>query len=244
MDSKDARRALKEDHGPDSWLLVGFLVGAAVLAAIIFLANEIMEGDHFGFDEKILLSLRKAGALGDPTAPQWMTEAMIDITALGGVTVLTLVTLFAVGYLLAIGRHKAALFVSVSIGLGALATKLAKGIVLRERPDVVPHLVPVDTLSFPSGHSLNSALVYLTLAALVARTRTHMGVRLYLMGAALGLTFLIGFSRLYLGVHWPTDVLAGWGLGALWAAASSLVAKLFQREGKVEPPSEGEEVEE
>lgn len=236
-------REAKGRHRPDSWLLLAFLVGAGVLAAVLYLSGEIMEGDNFAFDRDILLALRQPGDLAEPIAPQWLTNAMIDITALGGVTVLTLVSLFAIGYLVAIGRHHAATFVAASVGLGALATKLFKGLVLRERPDIVPHLVEVHSLSFPSGHSMNSALIYLTLAALVARTRTHIRVRLYLMSAALILTLLVGFSRVYLGVHYPTDVLAGWGVGALWAAASSLLAKQFQREGKVEPPARGEEVE-
>lgn len=234
--------AAKGHHRPDSWLLILATLGTAILFAVIKLASEILEGDRFAFDKAIITGLRQADNLALPAFPDWLTEAMIDITALGGVTVLTLVTIFAVGYLLAIGRHRAALFVAASVSLGGIATKVLKAFFVRERPDLVPHLVPVDSASFPSGHAMNSALVYLTLAALVARTRSHRGVRIYLMSAALGLTLLIGASRVYLGVHWPTDVLAGWGVGAVWAIGSSLLAKALQRERKIEPPAGGEEV--
>nr|WP_276591760.1 phosphatase PAP2 family protein [Sphingomicrobium nitratireducens] len=234
--------SLKGRHRPDTWVLLAFLAGAAILFGLFRLASEIAEGDSFAFDKAIITGLRDSANLAEPIFPHWVTSAMIDVTALGGVTVLTLVTIFAVGYLVAIGRHRAALFVASSVALGGIATKIMKDLFVRARPDLVPHLVPVDSASFPSGHAMNSALVYLTLAALVARTRTHTGVRIYLMSAALGLTLLVGSSRVYLGVHWPTDVMAGWGVGALWAALSSLVAKALQRERKIEQPTEGEEV--
>lgn len=232
---------LEQRHRIDSWLLVGFLVAVVVLFGLIHLIGEIVEGDTLAIDQALLTGLRDSTDPANAIAPGWVTASMIDITALGGVTVLTMITLFAVGYLLAIGRHRTALFVGGSIAFGGIATKLLKAFFERARPDLVPHLVPVHSLSFPSGHAMNSALVYLTLAALVARTRTDTGVRLFLMGAAMVLTLLIGASRVYLGVHWPSDVLAGWGVGALWAALTSLLAKYLQDDRRIAPPSEGEE---
>jgi hypothetical protein len=108
----------------------------------------------------------------------------------------------------------------------------------RARPELMAHLVKVDTTSFPSGHAMNSAIVYLTLAALLARTEKQRQVRIYLVGAAIMLTLAIGFSRVYLGVHWPSDVLAGWCVGAAWAAICSILAVHLQKRRTIEPASE------
>ncbi|WP_343346923.1 phosphatase PAP2 family protein [Sphingomicrobium sp. XHP0239] len=229
-------------HRIDSWMLFGFIVAIVVLTGLGKLASEILEGDSFAFDRALVTGLRTATDPAQAIAPGWVTSAMIDITAMGGGTVLTLVTLFAVGYLAALGRYRIAMLVAAVIVSGAIATDLLKMFFDRARPDLVPHMVEVSSRSFPSGHSMNSALVYLTLAALVARTRTDTGVRIYLMGVALLLTFFVGVSRVYLGVHWPTDVLAGWGVGALWAALASLVAKRLQERHEIEPASAGEEI--
>ena len=119
---------------------------------------------------------------------------------------------------------------------GALLGTLLKAIYARARPDLVAHLVGTDSASFPSGHAMNSAVVYLTLAVLLARAETSVAVRRFLVSAAIGLTLVIGCSRLYLGVHWPTDVLAGWIVGGLWAAACSLGAKRLQSQHTLEGP--------
>ena len=229
-------------HRIDSWLLVGFIFGIAVLLGVGKLGAEILEGDSFAFDRALITGLRNAADPAQAIAPGWVTSAMVDITAMGGGTVLTFFTVFALGYLVAVGRPKIALFVGAVIVSGAIATDLLKLFFDRARPDLVPHMVEVHSRSFPSGHSMNSALVYLTLAALVARTRTDRGVRIYLMSAAILLTLLVGISRVYLGVHYPTDVLAGWGVGALWAAFASLVGGRLQERHDLEPPSAGEEL--
>jgi undecaprenyl-diphosphatase len=110
------------------------------------------------------------------------------------------------------------------VGGGALLTWLLKHWIARPRPDLVPHLVEVSTLSFPSGHAMQSAVVFLTLGALLARTNSQRAVRFYVMMITILLTVLVGVSRVFLGVHWPTDVLGGWCAGALWSAACSLFA--------------------
>jgi undecaprenyl-diphosphatase len=134
------------------------------------------------------------------------------------------------------GKRRSALLVAGSIALGTILSTILKLVFDRPRPDLVPHGMDVYTLSFPSSHAMMSALVYLTLGALLARTQKSVRLRIYLLVCAILLTFLIGVSRLYLGVHWPTDVLAGWAVGSCWALLSWLVARWLQRKGPVEPP--------
>lgn len=230
----DAIERLWKRHRPDSKLLALFLVVAATLAGLGKLAGEVSEGDSFAIDRLILRGLRTAADPAVPIAPHWVTTFFNDATALGGVPVLTLTAVFAVGYLLAIRKRGAAIYVAVAIASGAIATSILKSVFERARPEVVPHLVEVDSASFPSGHAMNSALIYLTLSALVARTQESTLVRLYLIGSAIVLTLFVGISRIYLGVHYPTDVVAGWGVGASWAIVASYVAKWLQRERKIE----------
>jgi undecaprenyl-diphosphatase len=104
----------------------------------------------------------------------------------------------------------------------------------RPRPDLVPHATRVYTASFPSGHAMLSAVTYLTLGALLARVQPNRRLKAYLIGLALCITLLVGASRVYLGVHWPSDVLAGWCGGAAWAALCWFIALQLQRQGQVE----------
>ena len=159
---------------------------------------------------------------------------MLDITALGGVTVLTIITALAACYLLTASKPALAMFAVGAVGGGALLGTLLKATYARTRPNVVEHLVGTYSASFPSGHAMNSAVVYLTLAILLARAQTSHGLRIYLISVAICLTLLVGLSRLYLGVHWPTDVAAGWVVGGIWAAICSIVAKKLQSTNKVE----------
>jgi undecaprenyl-diphosphatase len=129
---------------------------------------------------------------------------------------------------------------AVSVGGGTLLSTLLKLGFDRPRPDLVAHLVDVRTLSFPSGHAMLSAVTYLTIGVLVARVSPKRRIKVYVTAVALVLTLAIGLSRVYLGVHWPTDVLAGWSIGAAWAMACWLGAVFLQRRGSVE--SEGESV--
>ena len=219
------------NHRIESRILIVFLISAALAFGLGKLASEVVEGDTFALDRLIIRSLRVATAPAVPIAPRWFTTAMIDVTALGGVTVLTLLTLFAAGYLLALGKGRTAVFVSASVALGAGATTILKQFFSRVRPDIVPHLVPADSASFPSGHAMNSALVYLTLAMLVARTEEDARLSVYLVVSAVLTTLIVGFSRVFLGVHWPSDVVAGWGVGGLWAVLSTLAYKRLQGGG-------------
>ena len=235
--SKSVSAGLVEAIGPHrnhSRALVAFLVFALMALGTILLASEVAEGDTFAIDKMILIGLRHGDELGTPIGPAWLRVSMIDFTALGGAPVLTLISVFAVGYLLVLGRKSNAAFVAASIAGGAILSGLIKAIFVRPRPELVPHLVDVTSSSFPSGHSMNSAIVYLTLAVLIARSEQDRRVQGYLITVGIVLTLLVGSTRVYLGVHWPSDVLAGWAVGAMWAAVCSVIAREFQRRGAIE----------
>jgi undecaprenyl-diphosphatase len=155
-----------------------------------------------------------------------------DFTALGGVGVLSLLTLASFGYLWLQGLRRVALFLLLAIAGGLLLSLGLKSGFDRPRPELVSHGAMVYTSSFPSGHSMLSAVVYLTGGALLAMVHSARRVRIYLIGCSVLATLLVGVSRVYLGVHWPSDVLAGWAAGAAWAAACWLAAQWFRERGR------------
>jgi undecaprenyl-diphosphatase len=215
-------------------LLAVVALVAAALWAFLAIADEVLEGETHAADEAILLALRTAGDPADPIGPPWLEEMGRDATALGGVAVLTFITVAAVVYLLLAGKRRAGLFVAVSVTSGILLSSALKAGFDRPRPDLVPHGSIVHTASFPSGHSMMAALVYLTLGALLARLQPRRRLKVYLLSLAVLVTLAVGVSRVYLGVHWPTDVLAGWSAGAGWAMLSWLAAVLLQRRRSIE----------
>jgi len=235
--------AVLRHHRIDSRILLGFLLFAIIAFLFLKAASEVMEGDTLAFDRLILEGLRSPADPGQPIGPSWLRGAMIDMTALGGVTVLTLLTLLTTGYLLARRKAGTALFLVFAISGGAIASSLLKMGFARPRPDLVAHLVEVNTTSFPSGHAMNSAITYLTLGVLLARAEKDRHVRIYLLSVAILLTLAIGFSRVYLGVHWPSDVIAGWCVGGIWAILCSLGAKALQRQHQIEQPTTASETE-
>ena len=217
-------------HRRDSLILVAFLVFAVVGFGLILLGSEVAEGDTFAIDRTLLTSLRTAADPATPIGPAWLKTAMTDFTALGSTAVLTLITALVTGYLIAIRKFAMATFLASSIAAGAIANTVIKIALARPRPEIVPHLVSVQSASFPSGHSMNSATVYLTLAILLARSEGSRRVQTYLIVCAVLLTLIVGMTRVYLGVHWPSDVLAGWSVGAMWASGCALAAKLIARQ--------------
>ncbi len=219
-------------------MLLALCAVAGALAAFIQLADEVIEGDTRALDEAILLALRTPGDRSDPLGPGWVEELGRDFTALGGVGILVSMSLAVVGYLLIERKRHAALLVVVAVVGGLLISTLLKEGFDRPRPDLVPHGAIVYTASFPSGHSMLSAVVYLTLGALLARVHAGLALKAYFLLVAAILTLLVGVSRVYLGVHWPTDVLAGWAGGAAWAILCWTVALQLQRRGQVEEESE------
>lgn len=213
---------------------------ACALYAFVKVADEVLEGDAGSLDRSILLALRDPNNLSDPLGPPWFEEMMRDFTALGSTGVLTLLTLVVLAFLMMTGKRHAALLVAVSVAGGTALSQVMKWGFDRPRPDLVPHGVAVYTQSFPSGHAMLSAVVYLTLGALLARTQARIRVKVFLLAVAATLTVIVGVSRIYLGVHWPTDVLGGWMLGAAWACLCWLVMLWLQHTGEVETPR-GEE---
>lgn len=202
------------------------------------IADEVNEGDTHQIDEEILLALRNPANRSDPLGPRWLEEMERDFTALGGVGVLLLLTGAVSVYLVLDGKNRAALLVLIAVGGALLGSNLLKHGFQRPRPDLVPHGSYVYTTSFPSGHSMLSAATYLTLGALMARVQKRRRVKIFLMGFAALLTLVVGISRVYLGVHWPTDVLAGWTAGGVWALMVWLLARWLQHRGQVETEDE------
>jgi undecaprenyl-diphosphatase len=209
---------------------------AALIAGFGRIAGAIVSGDTYSFDRRLLLALRDPADPADPIGPAWIEHVMRDITSLGSFTVVIVTTLVVIGYLVIDGKRAAALFVLISILGGIALSELLKHLFARPRPDLVAHLVDVQTTSFPSGHAMLSAVTFLTLGALLTRVQARRRVKIYLISVAILLTLLVGGSRVYLGVHWPTDVLAGWCAGAGWAMACWLVARWLQDRGEIEPP--------
>ena len=219
-------------HEMGTLLAIGGLAAGVWLFAA--LADEVMEGGTRKLDRTLLLALRRPGDL-EPLGPPALLNAARDITALGGPAFLTLLTAAVSLFLLLDGKKHMALFVCGSIGSGLLVSTLLKDSFDRPRPDIVPHEVYAASYSFPSGHSMLSALTYLTLGAILARSHDRALLKAYFLLLAVFLTVLIGITRVYLGVHWPTDVVAGWTTGAVWALLCWLLACWLQSRHALEP---------
>lgn len=221
-------------HVEDTTLAV-ILIVAGTVWAFVAIASEMLEGELDAFDQTILLGLRNPADLSDPIGPRALEIAMRDLTALGGVTVLSLLTFSVIVMLLLRRQTGSAAVVGVAVLGGQVISHLSKFGFSRPRPDLVPHGVDVATSSFPSGHSMMAAVTYLTLGVMLARLEPRRRVKVFYLILAILLTMLVGVSRVYLGVHWPSDVLAGWAAGAGWALAWSFAAQALARRGEIEP---------
>jgi undecaprenyl-diphosphatase len=209
-------------------LLAAILVAAVSTLVFIKLADEVIEGETQTFDERVLRSLRRADDPAVPLGPAWLREAALDVPALGSTVVLTLVLSGVTGFLL-IQRKIAMMWLTLFTTLGGTGLAvLLKDVIDRGRPTVVPHLREVTSPSFPSGHAMLSAIVYLTLGSLLTQVVPGRLSKLYVLLWALVLTFLVGLSRIYLGVHYPTDVLAGWIAGLVWALLCWLLVRYLR----------------
>lgn len=225
---KLAARVVSRDRD-ELFLLLGTLALLGTTLLVLNLAGQVLEGDTQHFDERILASLRKADDPSMPIGPTWLEMAAFDITALGGATVLGLTVAAVVGFLALERLYRNAAFVLVASVGGWVLNNLLKELFARPRPEIVPHLREVASLSFPSGHALTSAVVFLTLGALLMRVAQTRLVKFYCMAVAMLATLLVGATRVYLGVHYPTDVLAGWLIGAAWALFCWLLARAVER---------------
>ena len=229
---KNIKKSLEKNHLIEYATEISLILLSLGLFGFFKLTEEVVEGDTRGFDQSVLLWFRNKADLSDPIGPQWLEVVVRDITALGGLLILGLLTIAACGYLWLTQRHKLALFVAVSIPAGSLLNTLLKEYFTRPRPDIVPHGTGAALSSFPSGHAMMSAVVFLTLGALLSLSTENTRIKIYILFWSVFLTVIVGISRVYLGVHWPTDIIAGWIAGGTWAVLCLLVGHWLLRTQK------------
>lgn len=191
-------------------------VSAALLAGFGIVADEVTEGETVKFDNTVLMALRVPGDPATPIGPSWLPEAARDVTALGSFSVLTILVVGVVAFMALVGKRWTAVFLTVSVLSGTIVSTVLKIFFDRPRPELTG-VAKVFTASFPSGHATISAVVYLTLGAVLAEIGATRRLTIFFFSAAAFLTVIIGLSRIYLGVHYPTDVIAGWSIGSAWA---------------------------
>jgi undecaprenyl-diphosphatase len=225
---------------PELSILVLLVLLAGGIWIFVGIADEVVEGETHALDKAILMDFRSPQDPAQPWGPPWLEEAMRDVTALGSFIVLGFLTLAAAGYLCLQRRVRLAALVVVAVGGGIAISAALKSFFERQRPDLTTHDIILYTSSFPSQHSMMSAIVYMTLGALLARVQPTVALRAYLLALAVLLAVAIGISRLYLGVHWPSDVVAGWAAGGAWAIVCWLIARQLQLHGDVEGGAEPE----
>jgi undecaprenyl-diphosphatase len=209
-------------------LLVSITILALALGFVV-LADEVMEGDSRQFDERVVRALREAGDPSTPIGPWWLRVAAIDVTSLGSAAVLGLVVCAVTGYFLIFGLYRTGAFVFVASSGGWVLNWALKALFDRPRPESVLHLSEVMSSSFPSGHAMTSAAVYLTLGTLLMRLVERRAAKFYCIAVAMLATLLVGSTRVYLGVHYPTDVLAGWLIGMCWALVCWMAERALER---------------
>jgi len=207
----------------------------ALLSLFGFIAHEVAKGKTTALDRCITRALRSSTDPPRPIGPAWVQEAARDVTSLGSIIVVVLTTAAVAGYLFLTHKPGVAWLMLLAVGGGIALNNLLKLLFARQRPNVITSSARVFTTSFPSGHATLSAIAYLTIGALLSRASPSAEVSLYLMVLAVILTVLVGFSRIYLGVHYPTDILAGWCIGAAWAIFCWVSMAWLQNRGQVEP---------
>lgn len=216
---------------------IALVLVAVLLGGLGMIIDEVTEGDTLNFDQAVLLALRVPGDPTSPIGPTWLPEVARDITALGGVAVLTLLTILVTLHFILRRKARPGVFVALAVISGTVLSNILKGLFDRPRPELTA-IAEYGKGSFPSGHSTMSAVVYLTLAIMLAVTEKRRVLKVFYVVAAIFLILVVGLSRLYLGVHYPTDVAAGWAIGASWAILWAVVASWLRDRGQVEGPAE------
>ena len=216
-------------------VLLSLLLIGTSLWALGAVTATVLHGGRAGFDETLLLALRVPGHPDLPLGPAWLPSLVKDITALGGTAILTLLTIAIVTFLLLEKKARIAILIAGAVVGGLLLSTAMKHLIDRPRPSIVTHLTTENSMSFPSGHSMLAAVTYLTLGTLLARHYRDPWLKFFFLGAAILITLLVGLSRIYLGVHYPTDVLGGWCAGIAWALFCNLITRRLQARGQVEP---------
>lgn len=209
-----------------------------LMYVFVVLAGEITEGDTQKFDERILLALRRGDDLHTPIGPAWLKGAMLDITALGGPICLGIFSAALIGLLFIEGQRRVAWLSVLAICGGTSLSFALKELFGRARPSIVPHLREVTSTSFPSGHAMSAAVVYLTIGVMLAKAVRGKWAKAYCMSWGAMLALLVGTSRIYLGVHYPSDVLGGWIAGLTWASGCWIVSQFIPTMQLVPEPEE------
>jgi undecaprenyl-diphosphatase len=220
--------------------VAALLIAAGGAWAFASVADEMAEGETHALDMVVLTALREHGRPDDALGPHWVQVAATDLTSLGSTTVLTLLVLLMGGLFLMLRRPASAMILVLAAGSGGLISESLKAVFGRERPPVAYQAVEAINTSFPSGHATLSAVVFLTLGTVAARLLKRRREKAYILIAAVLVALLVGLTRVYLGVHWASDVLAGWCLGAAWAMICWLAAWAWQRvnrPGATAPPA-------
>jgi undecaprenyl-diphosphatase len=228
------RRVLASIPHIEPLVLAMFAVSTASLWGFIEIADAVFAGETQAFDRWMLVALRDPQAPANPIGPLWLEEMARDVSALGGFAWITFATLVIAVYLWMDDKLQMGLFLLGATASGAAVSMLLKSLFARPRPDLVPHLSQVYLSSFPSGHSMLAAVVYLTLGSLLASVISNVWLKIYVLAVAALLTTAVGLTRIYLGVHYPTDVLAGGLAGLVWALLCWFVARMLQVRGEVE----------
>ncbi|QEE39898.1 MULTISPECIES: phosphatase PAP2 family protein [unclassified Methylobacterium] len=217
----------------DFGLAAGAFLVVALLLGFGLLADEVIEGGTARFDLAVLTALRTGKDLAIPIGPAWVQETGRDVTALGSFVFLGFLSAATVGYLMLVRKRDLAMVMVAAVLGGTIASTLLKYGIDRPRPDF-PNAVRVFTPGFPSGHATLATVTFLTLGVLLTRGSADRRVKSYFMGLSVFLTVAVGLSRIYLGVHYPSDVLAGWCVGAAWAVSCWILALWLQSRGKIE----------
>jgi undecaprenyl-diphosphatase len=202
---------------PRAW--AALLLATVGIWGALALGDAVEDGETARWDRWALEIVRQPDDPGVLRGPRWLAEMARDVTALGSVVVLLAATAAVFGFLWLSNKRTTAAFLAVATLGGALASAGLKLIFDRPRPDVVPHLAHVSSASFPSGHSMMAAVTYLTLGGLLMAVVEGRRLKMYVLTLAVILSIVVGVSRILLGVHYPSDVLAGWTIGLAWSEA-------------------------
>jgi undecaprenyl-diphosphatase len=214
--------------------VAALLVAALGVLIFVEVADDMREADGQAFDQAVLAAVRPyADDPGRPWGPWWLHEAAGDLTSLGGISVLTLFALIALGFLFIMRKRLSALLLVVGLAGGVALSEGLKALFERERPPAAYQAVETLNASFPSGHALLSTVFYLTLGVMLTRAFPRRGLKAYVLGCAVVIALLIGLTRIYLGAHWASDVFAGWSVGAAWSMVLWLVAYAAERRQRV-----------
>jgi undecaprenyl-diphosphatase len=220
------------------WIFFAILIAGSGFFAFGLVPDKIVDGRISAFDAYIMRAFRTGADRSSLLlGPPWFQEMARDITALGSFSIVGIVLFGVAGYFLLVGKRATAVLMLVAVIGGGALNSLLKLVFVRPRPDIFSPVARVFTASFPSGHAALSAITYITLGVLLARTTPSRNLRIFFVGISIALTILIGVSRVYLGVHYPTDVLAGWCVGLFWAVGCWKAMTWLQRAKKIESPS-------